>query len=119
MMGRYRMRERRTDCRYRMNTPSLVKSKSDGVAAGLILEASLSGLCLSLPFALPVNSEVEIRVENQTISGLVRNCTCIRAMEFQVGVELHSCRHLRLFERAQALCLYSPTRTSRVWCSPA
>lgn len=113
------MRERRTDCRYRMNTPSLVNSKSGGLAAGLVLEASLSGLCLSLPFALPVNSEVEIRVDGQTISGLIRNCTCIRAMEFHVGIELQSCRHLRLFERAKALALFSPTRTSRVWCSPA
>lgn len=112
------MRERRADCRYRMNTPSLVQSKSAGLAAGLVLEASLSGLSVSLPFALPLNSEVEIRVEGQAVAGLVRNCTCIRAMEFHVGIELCSCRHWRLFERAKALCLYSAARTSRVWSSP-
>jgi hypothetical protein len=109
-----------------MNAPTLVRSETAGIAAGLVLEASASGLCLSLPFRLPVNSEVKIQLENNTVSGLVRNCVCLRAMEFHVGIEIPPARsgddgldHLRLLQRARALNLFSPVRASRVWSSPA
>ena len=120
-------RERRTYCRYRMNAPTLVRSESAGIAAGLVLEASTSGLCLSLPFRLPVNSGVKIQLEDNTVSGLVRNCVCIRAMEFHVGIEIppsssggdHDLNRLRRLQRARALNLYSAVRANRVWSSPA
>ena len=116
-------RERRTDCRYRINAPTLVKSKTEGIAAAFILEASRTGLSLSLPFRLPVNSEIEIRLEDQMLSGQIRNCTCIRAMEFHAGIQIgrpasteEECglTHVPVFERAKALQLYSPGRVSRV-----
>ena len=120
-------RERRTNCRYRINTPTLVRSETAGIAAGLVLEASTSGLCLSLPFRLPLNSEVKIQLEDNTVSGLVRNCLCVRAMEFHIGIEIPPTRfgggqglsHLRLLQRARALNLFSRARASRVWSSPA
>jgi len=115
-------RERRTDCRYRINAPTLVKSKTEGIAAAFILEASRTGLSLSLPFRLPVNSEIEIRLEDQMLSGHIRNCTCIRAMEFHAGIQIgrpsieEECglTHVPVFERAKALQMYSPGRVSRV-----
>jgi hypothetical protein len=110
-----------------MNAPTLVRSETAGIAAGLVLEASASGLCLSLPFRLPVNSEIKIQLEDNTVSGFIRNCVCIRAMEFHVGIEIPptspegdcGLNHLRLLQRARALNLYSPVRASRVWSSPA
>ena len=119
-------RERRTECRYRMNAPTLVKSKIGGLAAALVLEASSSGLSVSLPFSLPVNSEVEIRLDNKTVTGFIRNCVCIRAMEFQAGIEVPPITstgdsvlsHLRHFARAKELNMYSYARATRVWSSP-
>jgi len=110
-----------------MNAPTLVTSETAGIAAGLVLEASTSGLCLSLPFRLPVNSELKIKLEDSTVSGFIRNCVCIRAMEFHVGIEIpptssgsgQGLNHLRLLRRARELNLYSPVRASRVWLSPA
>ena len=119
--------ERRADCRYRLNAPTLVRSKTDGIAAALVLEASASGFSLSMPFRLPVNTEIEIRLEDKVVSGLIRNCVCIRAMEFHAGVQIlastsngeKGLTHLRLLQRAKALNMFSPVRTSPVWASLA
>jgi hypothetical protein len=105
-----------------MNLPTLVRSEIAGIAAALVLDASESGLCLSLPFRLPVNSEVKIQLEDITVSGSIRSCVCIRAMEFHVGIEIPptssggdpGLNKLRPLQRARALNLYAPVQASRV-----
>jgi len=113
-------RERRTNCRYRLNAPTLVSSETGDFAAALLLEASESGLCLSLPFGLPLNSQINIQLDDVTISGFIRNCVCIRAMEFHVGIHVPpGLNQLPRLRKAQALNLYASARASRVWSSPA
>jgi signal transduction histidine kinase len=81
-------RERRVESRYRMNYPTVLKSKAAGIALVRVLDASGFGLRVAVPFRLPVGSEVEIRIEKTRVRGLVRNCTCKKAKEFYVGIEL-------------------------------
>ena len=101
-------RERRKEARYGNSYPTLLRSEQAGVAVIRILDVSTSGLRISVPFRLNVHSEVEIRIEGVSVVGLVRNCTCIRANEFRVGVVLRPAsasdeqflQHLRLLRRA-------------------
>jgi signal transduction histidine kinase len=81
-------REKRTESRYRINYPTLIKSKTAGVALVRVLDVSGFGLRVAAPFRLPAGSEVEIRIEATAVRGLVRNCACFRATEFHVGIEL-------------------------------
>ncbi len=100
--------ERRKEARYGNSYPTLLRSEQAGVAVIRILDVSTSGLRISVPFRLNVHSEVEIRVEGVSVVGIVRNCTCIRANEFRVGVALRPAgaadeqflHHLRLLRRA-------------------
>ena len=109
-------RERRVDCRYRLNVPTVIRSQTGDIAAALVLEASASGLSLSLPFRLPMHSTVEIRLGDRDVRGSIRNCVCIRAMEFQAGVQIPDTTgqgglaHFGVLERAKALNLYSSSR---------
>ncbi len=68
--------------------PALLKSKNAGVAAVRVLDMSATGLQVSLPFRLALNTEVEICVEDDTISGLVRTCVRHAATEFHVGIKV-------------------------------
>jgi hypothetical protein len=96
--------ERRTAPRHGINYPTLLRSEQAGIAIIRILDVSTSGLRVSVPFRLTVLSEVEIRIEGASVVGIVRNCTCIAANEFHVGIELlasssddeHFLHHLRL-----------------------
>lgn len=113
-------RERRREPRYWINIPALVSSRTEGVAAALVLEASTCGLCLSMPFRLPLNSEVKICFEDRTVLGLTRHCVCKRATEFHVGVEIPDAisighgglDHFRVIQRAKALRLYPAARSA-------
>jgi signal transduction histidine kinase len=97
-------RERRTAARHRTNYPTLLRSESAGVGIIRVLDASASGLRVSVPFRLEVQTEVEIRIEGASVVGIVGNCSCIRANEFHVGIQIplaaaadeHTLRHLRL-----------------------
>ena len=96
--------ERRTEPRHGINYPTLLRSEQAGIAIIRVLDVSSSGLRVSVPFRLTVLSEVEIRIEGASVVGTVRNCTCIAANEFHVGIELraassndeHFLNHLRL-----------------------
>jgi signal transduction histidine kinase len=81
-------RERRTEQRQGTNYPTLLRSEHAGVASVRILDVSPSGLRVSAPFRLDLNTEVEIRIEGMSVVGVVRNCTCIRANEFHVGIAI-------------------------------
>jgi signal transduction histidine kinase len=80
--------EKRREVRYRVNYPTILKSKTLGVALVRILDVSRFGLRVSVPFRLPHGTEVEIRVEDKSVRGLVRNCGCMKAYEFHAGIEL-------------------------------
>jgi len=71
-----------------MNYPTLLKSKIAGVALVRVLNFSRFGLGVVAPFRLPAGTEVEIRIEDTVVHGLVRNCMCVKSDEFHVGVEL-------------------------------
>lgn len=96
--------ERRTEPRQGINYPTLLRSEQAGIAIIRVLDVSTSGLRVSVPFRLTVLSEVEIRIEGASVVGTVRNCNCIAANEFHVGIELrpassndeHFLHHLRL-----------------------
>lgn len=81
-------RDRRIASRQRINHPTLLKSKVAGMAVVRVLDVSTTGMRVSVPFRLPLNTEVEIRIDDHTISGLVRNCVCKAATEFHIGVEV-------------------------------
>ncbi|MGD1090413.1 MAG: PilZ domain-containing protein [Bryobacteraceae bacterium] len=81
-------RDRRMDARSCVNHPTLLNSKDAGVAGVRVLDVSPTGVRVSVPFRLELNTEVEIRVNDTTVSGLVRNCVCKAGTEFHVGVEV-------------------------------
>jgi signal transduction histidine kinase len=104
-------RERRAAPRYRINHPTLLKSQDAGIAVIRVLDVSSSGLRVSAPFRLELQTEVEIRIEDISVVGIVRNCTCIRAEEFHIGIEIpkavseneNSVQHLRLLRKVRVL----------------
>jgi signal transduction histidine kinase len=86
--GKRAGRERRTEPRHGINYPTLLRSEEAGIGIIRVLDVSTSGLRVSVPFRLTVQSEVEIRIEGASVVGIVRNCSCIRANEFHVGIEI-------------------------------
>ena len=54
-----------------------------------VLDVSATGMRVSVPFRLELNTEVEIQVNGTAISGVVRNCVCKAGTEFHVGVEVN------------------------------
>jgi signal transduction histidine kinase len=110
--GKKQGRERRTEPRRGINYPTLLRSEQAGVSIIRVLDVSTSGLRVSVPFSLNIHSEVEIRIEGKSVVGVVRNCSCIRANEFHVGIEIPRAtsddeqflHHLRLLgaERARS-----------------
>jgi hypothetical protein len=63
-------------------------SKAAGPASVRVLDIGRFGLRISVPFRLPIQDEVEIRLADVTAVGVVRNCECIRATEFHVGIKI-------------------------------
>jgi hypothetical protein len=80
--------EKRRETRFQINYPTLLKSKTLGVALIRVLDVSRFGLRVAAPFRLPTGTEVEIRLEDKAVRGLVRNCGCMKAYEFHAGIEL-------------------------------
>jgi hypothetical protein len=109
MNGNKGSRERRTEPRHGINYPTLLRSEQAGIGIIRILDVSTSGLRVSVPFRLNLQSEVEIRIEGMSIIGVVRNCTCIRPNEFHVGIVIRPSStgeeellvHLRLLRSRQ------------------
>ncbi len=81
-------RERRTEPRYRINRPGVLKNESEGLVAVRVLDLSVSGLRVSLPCRLPLDAEVQVEFEDAVLSGVVRYCQCIGAAAFQLGIWL-------------------------------
>jgi signal transduction histidine kinase len=79
-------RERRAERRHGTNYPTLLRAERAGIAVIRVLDVSASGLRVSVPFRLIPRTEVEIRIEGTSVVGVVRNCTCIAANEFHVGI---------------------------------
>lgn len=79
-------RERRAERRHGTNYPTLLRAERAGIAVIRVLDVSASGLRVSVPFRLIPRTEVEIRIEGTSVIGVVRNCTCIAANEFHVGI---------------------------------
>jgi hypothetical protein len=82
-------RERRAEPRYPINEFSVLKSTGD-IAAVRVLDVSAIGLRVTSVGPMPIGSEVEVRFGGVKVSGLVRNCRCLRAAEFQLGIDLAS-----------------------------
>jgi signal transduction histidine kinase len=109
MNGKKGGRERRIEPRHGINYPTLLRSEQAGIAIIRILDVSISGLRVSVPFRLNLHSEVEIRIEGRSVIGIVRNCTCIRPNEFHVGIAIRPASagdeqflvHLRLLRSEQ------------------
>ena len=81
-------RERRAEQRHGTNYPTLLRAEMAGIAVIRVLDVSSSGLRVSVPFRLIPRTEVEIRIEGTSVVGIVRNCTCISANEFHVGIQI-------------------------------
>jgi hypothetical protein len=77
--------DRRSEPRYRVNEPAVLKS-TDDIAAVRILDISAIGLRVSGPGPMPLNTEVEVRFGGAKVPGFVKNCRCIRASEFHLGI---------------------------------
>jgi signal transduction histidine kinase len=86
--GRKQGRERRTESRYVISYPTLLRSEDAGIAVIRVLDVSKSGVRVAVPFRLNRRAEVEIRIEGASVIGIVRNCTCIGANEFHVGIQI-------------------------------
>jgi signal transduction histidine kinase len=105
---RKQVRERRTESRHGINYPTLLRAEDAGIGVIRVLDVSASGLRVSVPFRLNPQTEVEIRIEGASVIGIVRNCTCIGANEFHVGIEIpptaasnmECLNHLRLLHNA-------------------
>src|ERR1700684_4330927 len=83
-----RRRDRRTEPRQETNYPTMLRSEPAGIGIIRVLDVSTSGLRVSAPFRLDLQSEVEIRVEGTSVVGVVGNCGCIGPNEFHVGIEI-------------------------------
>jgi PilZ domain len=81
-------RDRRAEPRFRVKQPAMLLSKAAGTASVQVLDIGRFGLRVSIPFRLSLGDEVEIRLPDTTVLGVVRNCRCIRAIEFHVGIEI-------------------------------
>lgn len=80
-----RTRERRTEPRYRVNEFSVLKSAGD-IAAVRVLDISAIGLRVASVAPMPINTPVQVQLDGATVTGLVKNCCCLRVAEFQLGI---------------------------------
>ncbi len=85
---RKKVRDRRNEHRHGINYPTLLRAESAGIAVIRVLDVSASGLRVSVPFRMIPRTEVEIRIEGTSVIGIVRNCTCIAANEFHIGIQI-------------------------------
>jgi hypothetical protein len=108
-------RERRAQPRFRVNHPALLKSEASGVAAVRVLDVGRFGVRVAVPFRLPIRDQVEVRIENTPVCGVVRNCFCKGGYEFHIGIGIgeSTLDHLPILQRAISLNrgLSSPSTT--------
>jgi len=79
-------KERRTEPRYPIDVPGVLRSPRDGAVAVRVLDRSTSGLRVSLPCRIPQGAEVEIEFDHAALLGQVRHCQCIGAAAFNLGI---------------------------------
>jgi hypothetical protein len=77
--------DRRSEPRYRINEPAVLRSTGD-IAAVRVIDISAIGLRVTSPCPQSVNSAVEVQLGGAKISGFVKNSRCIRATEFHLGI---------------------------------
>ncbi len=77
--------DRRTEPRYRINEPAVLRMAGD-IAAVRVIDISPIGLRLSSPRPQPLNSIVEVQFGSVKITGFVKYSRCIRATEFHLGI---------------------------------
>ncbi len=70
-----------------------------------VLDAGRSGVRVAVPFRLPIKDQVEVRMGNAPVCGVVRNCVCKGAFEFHIGVRIEGSKLDRLsgFRRGLSL----------------
>ena len=78
-------RERRGEARYPIHEFSVLRSPGE-IAAVRVLDISAMGLRVTSLGPMPIGTEVEVQFGGAKVSGLVSNCRCIRAAEFQLGI---------------------------------
>lgn len=74
--------------RSRVADSGVLKSSASGAATVRVLDVGKSGVRITVPFRLPIKDQVEVHIGNASISGVVRNCVCIGAFEFHIGVRI-------------------------------
>src|SRR4030088_1156913 len=79
-------RERRTESRQRVYKSGVIKSTIAGMSVAQVLDASATGLRVTAPCPLPLDTQVQILVDNTQISGSVRNCVLAGPTQFQLGI---------------------------------
>ncbi len=92
-------KERRAEPRSRVRYSGLLRSTASGVATVRVLDVGRSGVRVTVPFRLPIKDQVEVCVGNSAVCGVVRNCVCIGAFEFHIGVRIDDSKldHLHVF----------------------
>lgn len=81
-----KQRERRSESRQRASESGVLKSSTAGIAVAQVVDTSVSGLRVTAPCPLPVDSEVQILVGNKKVSGSVRHCVRARTTLFHLGI---------------------------------
>ena len=78
--------ERRTEVRRHVSDTAVIKTTKAGISLSEILDVSPSGIRATSPLPLPVDTHVEILVNDAKLSGSVRNCLRARGTQFHVGI---------------------------------
>ncbi len=63
-----------------------MKNPITGIAVSQLLDASRSGIRVTAPCPLPVETQVEFQFDNRTISGSVRYCVRAGPAQFHIGI---------------------------------
>src|ERR1700686_4970805 len=92
-------RERRTESRQRVYKSGVIKSNIAGMSVAQVLDTSSTGLRVTAPCPLPVNTQVQILLEDAQIFGSVRNCVLAGPTQFHVGIGNTTSASTDVFER--------------------
>jgi len=64
----------------------VLKSSVVGMSVAQVLDSSSNGLRVTAPCPLPVDTQVQILLDDTQISGSVRNCVLANRTQFHVGI---------------------------------
>ena len=78
--------ERRKESRNAISECGVIKTRVAGMAVAELLDVSRSGLRVTAPCPLPVDTQIEVLLEDTRISGTVRNCVHADLNQFHVGI---------------------------------